>query len=200
MKSNRLRVLLVVAAAAVALTGCSTLGAGAAAVVGGERVSAAELNGNVEAVQREAKAAGVDLSQPDALPAKLPQVVLHYLVLIKQADKLAARDGITVTEAEIDAQIRQYEQAYNTPFDRLAPTAAIPQALIRDWMRAQIIQTKVAGRLGINEQTGQAEALSKLDKELSAAAPVEWSPRYGSRTGLDGRFTLPDRFCAADEG
>ncbi|MEV5411485.1 SurA N-terminal domain-containing protein [Thermopolyspora sp. NPDC052614] len=200
MKSNRVRVLLAVAAAAVALTACSPSQVGAAAVVGGERISSGELNGHVEAVRREAKAAGIDLSQAQALPAKLPQTVLHHMVFILQAEKVAARDGIAVTDSEIDAQIRRYEEAYNTTFDKLAASAAIPQDLARDWVRARVIQTKIAPRLGITGQTSDEEALAKFDKELSAAAPVTWSPRYGARAGLDGTFTMPERFGAADKG
>lgn len=198
VKLNRVRVLPAVAAAAAVLTACSPGGAGTAAVVGGERISTAELNKNVEAVQREAAAINADLSAPEALPAKVPQVVLHHLVLIRQSEQLAARDGVTVTESEVDAQIARYEQAYNMPFEQLAPRVAIPRDQIRPWMRAQVIQNKVAPRLGITEQTTENEAMEKLDKELTAAAPVTWNPRYGVRTGLDGRFELPDRFGAAD--
>mgnify|MGYP002620513425 CR=1 FL=1 len=195
MKSNRVRVLLAVAATAVALTACSPAGAGTAAVVGGERISVAELNENVEAVQREAAAVNVDLTAPEALPAKLPQMVLHYLVMIKQADQLAARDGITVTEKEIDDELARYQ----VPVEQLAPRAAIPRSKIRDVVRAEIIQTKVAPRLGITiGQTPEEEMLTKLHQELSTAAPVTWSPRYGTRVSLDGRFQLPNRFGAPD--
>lgn len=198
MKSNRVRFLLAAAAAAAALTACSPAGAGAAAVVGGERVSSAELNESVEAVQREAAAINADLSAPDALPAKLPQVVLHHLVLIRQSEQLARRDGITVSEAEVDEQIRRYEQAYQVSFDQLAPRVGIPRDRIRDWMRAQVVQNKIAPRIGITDQTTENEAMEKLDKALSEAAPVTWNPRYGQRVGIDGRFELPDRFGAAD--
>jgi len=198
VKSNRVRVLLAVAAAAVALTACSPAGAGAAAVVGGERITTKELNEHVEAVRREAAAINADLDAPEALPAKVPQVVLHYLVTIRQSEQLAARDGITVSESEIDAQLQRYQQAYGMPFEQLAPRVAIPKSKIRDFMRAQVIQNKIAPRLGITEQTTENEAMQKFDKELSAAAPVIWNPRYGNRTGLDGKFELPDRFGAAD--
>ncbi|GGM82673.1 hypothetical protein GCM10010106_31650 [Thermopolyspora flexuosa] len=196
MKSNRVRFLLAVAATAAALTACTP--AGTAAVVGGERISSAELNQNIEAVKREAAAINADLDAPEALPAKLPQVVLHYLVLIRQSEQLARRDGITVSESEIDQQIKRYEDAYQISFDQLAPRVGIPKARIRDFMRAQVIQNKVAPRLGITEQTTENEAMEKLDKALSEAAPVTWNPRYGKRVGLDGRFELPDRFGAAD--
>jgi len=198
VKSNRVRFLLAVAATAAALTACTP--AGTAAVVGGERISSAELNQNIEAVKREAAAINADLDAPEALPAKLPQVVLHYLVLIRQSEQLARRDGITVSESEIDQQIKRYEDAYQISFDQLAPRVGIPKARIRDFMRAQVIQNKVAPRLGITEQTTENEAMEKLDKALSEAAPVTWNPRYGKRVGLDGRFELPDRFGAADTG
>jgi peptidyl-prolyl cis-trans isomerase SurA len=198
VKSNRVRFLLAVAATAAALTACTPTGT--AAVVGGERISSAELNENIAAVKREAAAINADIDAPEALPAALPQVVLNHLVLIRQSEQLARRDGITVTESEIDQQIKRYEDAYQMPFDQLAPRVGIPRARIREWMRAQVVQNKVAPRLGINEQTTENEAMQKLDEALNAAAPVTWNPRYGKRVGLEGRFEMPERFGAADTG
>ncbi len=192
MKSNRLRVLLAVAAAAAALTACSPLHAGAAAIVGDQRIATSELNDDVTAVKSEMKAAGIDEAQLQ-LPTSLRQRVLWNLVFIEQYAQIGAERGVTATDDEVDEMIKNFEQRAggNIPFDKLALLNGLAKEHSRDYVRSAVIQSKLAKQLGA---TTQAE----LDQKLGPDPAIKYNPRYGTPDGQGG-FTVLDRFGTADK-
>ncbi|GAA2861763.1 SurA N-terminal domain-containing protein [Streptosporangium fragile] len=176
MKSTRVRVILAVAAAGVALTACSPNQAGAAAVVGGERISTSELDRNV----REYEAA---LAKINASPSQLqfqdsvPQLVLYQLALSKQRAKAAESKGVTVTEAEVDQAIAGV--GGQAQLEQQLLQQAVAPSYGRDFVKSSIMITKLAAKYGGGNdeaalQRGEQQALKDLQ-----AVKIVWNPRYG---------------------
>jgi peptidyl-prolyl cis-trans isomerase SurA len=191
VKSNRGRVLLAAAAAAAALTACAPLHAGAAAIVGDHRITTGELNDDVAALRSEMKAAGVDETQL-RLPTSLRQRVLSNLVFTEQYAQIGAERGVTATDAEVDAMMKNFEQrAGNLPFDKLALMNGLTKEQGRDYVRSAVIQSKLAQQLGATTQ-------ADLDKKLGPDPVIKYNPRYGT-PDAQGGFTLLERFGTADK-
>jgi hypothetical protein len=177
VKSTRVRVILAVAAAGVALTACSPSQAGAAAIVGKDRISAGELDKNVREYEAALAKANVSASQLQ-FPGSVPQVVLFQLATSAQRTKLAESKGITVTDAEIDQVISggggaaQYEQ-------QMLQQAVAPSKT-REFTRASLLITKLMAKYGGGTdeaaiQKGQAQVIKDLQ-----SVPITWNPRYGT--------------------
>lgn len=177
MKSTRVRVILAVAAAGVALTACSPSQAGAAAIVGKDRISAGELDKNVREYEAALAKANVSASQLQ-FPGSVPQVVLFQLATSAQRAKVAESKGITVTDAEIDQVISggggaaQYEQ-------QMLQQAVAPSKT-REFTRASLLITKLMAKYGGGTdeaaiQKGQAQVIKDLQ-----SVPITWNPRYGT--------------------
>ncbi|MGS2647889.1 SurA N-terminal domain-containing protein [Streptosporangium sp. LJ11] len=177
MKSTRIRVILAVAAAGVALTACSPNQAGAAAVVGGERISSGELDRNVreyEAALAKAKVTPADLQFKDSVP----QLVLFQLANAKQFAKVAERKGMTVTEGEIDQLVAG--QGGQQKLEQQLLQNAVAPSQMRPFIRAQLLFRKLITQYGGGTdeaalQRGQEQAIKDLQ-----AVPITWNPRYGT--------------------
>jgi peptidyl-prolyl cis-trans isomerase SurA len=168
---------LAVAAAGVALTACSPSQAGAAAIVGKDRISAGELDKNVREYEAALAKANVSASQLQ-FPGSVPQVVLFQLATSAQRAKVAESKGITVTEAEIDQVISggggaaQYEQ-------QMLQQAVAPSKT-REFTRASLLITKLMAKYGGGTdeaaiQKGQVQVIKDLQ-----SVPITWNPRYGT--------------------
>jgi peptidyl-prolyl cis-trans isomerase SurA len=186
------RVLLATAAAAVALTACSSpMQPGAAAIVGDERISSSELSEIVASYKSELSAAQMNfeqLKQQQQLKGSMTQLVLGTLVYAEQLQQAAARRGITVSDGEVDAMISQIvENNRGIPFKTVVLNALVPEREGRELVRATLMQQK------LNQQLGgtQEQATELLAKELSAVK-VSYHPRYGfdpqKGFGDTGRF------------
>ncbi|MBB4917834.1 SurA N-terminal domain-containing protein [Streptosporangium saharense] len=177
MKSTRLRVILAVAAAGVALTACSPGQAGTAAIVGGDRISTGELDSNVKEYEDALAKAKVPVSELQ-FPGSVPQVVLFQLATAKRYIKAAEQQGITVTEAEIDQVIAASGgEAQNE--QRMLQQAVAPSHA-REFTKAGLMLTKLMAKYGGGSdqealQKGQAQAIKDLE-----SVKVTWSPRYGT--------------------
>jgi hypothetical protein len=177
VKSTRVRVILAIAAAGVALTACSPSQAGAAAIVGKDRISSGELNKTVQEYEAALAKANVSASQLQ-FPGSIPQVVLFQLATSAQRAKVAESKGITVTEAEIDQVISggggaaQYEQQMLQQ--------AVPPSKTREFTRASLLITKLMAKYGGGTdeaaiQKGQVQVIKDLQ-----SVPITWNPRYGT--------------------
>ncbi len=198
MKSTQVRVILAVAAVGAALTACSPGQAGAAAIVGGERISAGELDSSVREYEGALAKAHVSASQLQ-FPGSVPQVVLFQLATAKQYIKAAEGKGITVTDAEIDQVINvaggqaQHEQQMLQ--QAVAPSHA------REFTKARLMLTKLVAKYGGGTdeaalQRGEAQAIKDVQ-----AVQVEWNPRYGTLNKQRSQaapqlFVDPGRFGA----
>ncbi|CAL9308474.1 SurA N-terminal domain-containing protein [Streptomyces sp. SudanB182_2057] len=173
-----------IAAAAPLLTACgSEAHPGAAAVVGGQRITVAQLESRVEEVRRAQRAAVPDETQYQQVvssTSSLTRDTLHNMVLDRVLHRAARDKGVTVTRAEIQRMRAGLEQQAGG--GKGLETAwlqkyGIAPARLDDNLRLQLEAQKLATELGTDtSQPAFWKALSKASTELH----VDLNPRYGS--------------------
>ncbi|MFB7507701.1 SurA N-terminal domain-containing protein, partial [Streptomyces broussonetiae] len=103
-----------IAAAAPLLTACgSDAHPGAAAVVGGQRITVAQLDSRVNEVRRAQRAAVPDEAQYQqvlASTSSLTRDTLHNMVLDQVLHRAAQDEGISVTRKEVEQMRAGLEQ------------------------------------------------------------------------------------------
>ncbi|MBE1587726.1 SurA N-terminal domain-containing protein [Nonomuraea angiospora] len=165
MKS--IRVAVAAAAVGIALTACSSpMQAGAAAVVGKERISTGQLNRDAEAYKAALKQNKLDET---ALGVPVTQYVLQRLADISAARQLMARNNVQVTDKEIDAKLQDPGQ-YQSPQINLLALGVAP-SYARDYARTAV------GMAKLQQQAGQA-GLDKLRQDF-ASIKTTFNPRFG---------------------
>ncbi|MFY1678388.1 MULTISPECIES: SurA N-terminal domain-containing protein [unclassified Streptomyces] len=172
------------AASASLLTACGGQAhPGAAAVVGGERITVAELEERVGEVREARRAAVSDDAQYRQAVARtggLARDTLHGMVLDRVLHHAAQREGVSVGRKEVQAMREGLEQ--RTGGARALETVWLEQygvsaARLDENLGLQLEAQKLAERLGTD--TGQPafwEALSEASRDLA----VDLNPRYGS--------------------
>ncbi|PWI16090.1 hypothetical protein DI272_19375 [Streptomyces sp. Act143] len=184
---RRRRTALLLSAAIVAaplLTACgSDAHPGAAAVVGGQRITVAQLETRVNEVrdaQRAAVADDAQYAQAITKTGTLTRDTLHGMVLDRVLHRAAEDAGVTVTRKEIQTMRAGLEQqaggSKGLETAWLQQYGVAPERL-DDNLRLQLEAQKLAAALGTEtSQPAFWEALSKASKELD----VDLNPRYGS--------------------
>ncbi|MEU4872968.1 SurA N-terminal domain-containing protein [Streptomyces sp. NPDC021608] len=176
--------LSAVMAAAPLLAACgSDAHPGAAAVVGGQRITVAQLEGRVKEVRAAQRAAVTDdaqYAQAVAQTGTLTRDTLHSMVLDQVLQRAAEDAGITVTTHEVQEMRAGLEQqAGGAEGLRKAwlQQYGIPPQRLDENLRLQLEAQKLATELGTNtSQPAFWNALSKASKALG----VDLNPRYGS--------------------
>ncbi|MFG1700907.1 SurA N-terminal domain-containing protein [Nonomuraea sp. NPDC049309] len=188
MKS--IRVAVAAAAAAVALSACSSpMQAGAAAVVGSERISMSKLHDDTQEYIAALKRANLDES---ALSVPVSQAVLRRLVDVAASKQLMARYNVQVTESEVDATLKDPGQYESAEINLLAN--AVSPADARDYGRA------MTGLRKLQEQFGQSGQQRLLDEFNSVKRVI--NPRFGKLNtdqSQPGLFVDAGRFGKAGE-
>ncbi|MGW0331173.1 SurA N-terminal domain-containing protein [Streptomyces sp. NPDC003011] len=176
--------LSAVIAAAPLLTACGNEAhPGAAAVVGGQRITVAQLENRVSEVRRAQRAAVPDEAQYQQVIAKtgtLSRDTLHTMVLDRVLRRAAQDAGVTVSRKEIQQMRAGLEQ--QTGGAKALETAwlqeyGIAPERLDDNLRLQLEAQKLAAELGTD--TGDPafwNALSKASRQLD----VDLNPRYGT--------------------
>ena len=178
--ARRPRLILVaasVAAAAVLLSACGSQQAGAAATLGDTRISERTLSSEVQAVLA---AKGQPTTSVDE---SLPPEMLRRLILIELVDELAAREGVVVTQGQIDEQLANYEAqagdraALESLFIEQGVAPSQIEAFVKLNVQAQEVGIALAPS-GSAEEQGQAvsDAVIALSEELDTTV----SPRFGT--------------------
>ena len=173
-----------IAAAAPLLTACgSDAHPGAAAVVGGQRITVSQLENRVNEVreaQRAAVANEAQYKQAVAQTGSLTRDTLHGMVLDQVVRRAAQDNGVAVTTKEIQQMRTGLEQqvggskALETAW--LQQYGVAPERL-DDNLRLQLEAQKLAQSLGTDtSKPAFWDALSKASKELH----VDLNPRYGT--------------------
>ncbi|MFE9807652.1 SurA N-terminal domain-containing protein [Streptomyces sp. NPDC005227] len=189
---RRRRTALVLSAAIVAaaplLTACgSDAHPGAAAVVGGRRITVAQLESRVNEVRSAQRAATKDEAQYEQAIAKtgtLTRDTLHGMVLDQVLDRAAKNERVNVTRKDSQQMRSALEQqaggskALETAW--LQNYGVAPKRL-DDSLRTEIEAQKLAAALGadMNTTDGKAvfwKAMSTASKQLH----VDLNPRYGA--------------------
>lgn len=137
--------------AGVAVAACGPVKMGAAAIVGNQRITTTSLAQEVSDLSNgyQAYKNQVQLQYP---VSEMPQQVLAWLVRFQVRDRLAQREGITVTSAQVQqalaaiaAQIRSSGSSATLP--QVAVANGLPPDLLPELGRYQAIQTMLLNRL-----------------------------------------------------
>ncbi|MFJ2092229.1 SurA N-terminal domain-containing protein [Streptomyces sp. NPDC087901] len=185
---RRRRTALTVSAALLAaaplLAACgSQAHPGAAAVVGGDRITVATVQGQVADV-RQAQDTSKQDAQITNQSGQLVRAKLHGLILDRVLDKASADAGVTVTRAEIQ-QMRQSAVAQYKGEAGLRAAVLQERWIAPDqidaFLREQIQLTKLGQALGADPTTPAGtkvlgDALTKASKALK----VDVNPRFGT--------------------
>ncbi|MFJ1965034.1 SurA N-terminal domain-containing protein [Streptomyces massasporeus] len=173
-----------IAAAALLLTACGNdAHPGAAAVVGGQRITVSQLDervGEVRAAQRAAVQDEAQYQQVIARTGTLTRDTLHTLVLDRVLHRAAENAGVSVSRKEIQAMRSGLEQqaggakALETTW---LQQYGIPPQRLDENLRLQLEAQKLAEKLGTNTDRPEFwKALSDASKDLN----VDLNPRYGT--------------------
>ncbi|MBO4260341.1 SurA N-terminal domain-containing protein [Streptomyces griseorubiginosus] len=173
-----------IAAAAPLLTACgSDAHPGAAAVVGGQRITVSQLENRVNEVREAQRAAVADeaqYKQAVAQTGSLTRDTLHGMVLDQVVRRAAQDAGVSVTPKDVQQMRAGLEQqvggskALETAW--LQQYGVAPERL-DDNLRLQLEAQKLAQSLGTDtSKPAFWDALSKASKELH----VDLNPRYGT--------------------
>ncbi|MEV0737053.1 SurA N-terminal domain-containing protein [Streptomyces sp. NPDC050549] len=174
----------VIAAAAPALTACgSEAHPGAAAVVGGQRITVAQLQSRVDEVRVAQRAAVQDQAQyvrAIATTGGLTRETLYGMVFGQVVHRAAQDADVTVTRKDIqDMRAALAQQAGGSKALEatwLAQYGVPPQRLDEN-LRLQVEGRKLAAKLGTDtSRPAFWKALSTASKELH----VDLNPRYGT--------------------
>jgi hypothetical protein len=177
IRARRLVAAAAAATAILALSACSDQTAGSAALLGDTRITDQQLTAQVEDVL---VAKGQPATSSDQ---NLVQQTLGRMITIELVDRLAAREGVSVTQGQIDEQVANYtgqagsEQAMQDLFiqENVAPSQV--EAFVKLQIQAQDLGIKLDPH-GSAEEQGAAvfEAASALSVDLDTTV----SPRYGT--------------------
>ena len=165
------------AVAVLALSACGSAPAGAAATLGDTRISDQELTSAVEEIL-EAK------GQPaDSEDAGLVQQTLGRMITMQLVDTLAEREGVEVTQGQIDEELANYaaqvggKEALEELFlaENVAPSQL--ESIVRLQIQAQLVGIALAPEGSADEQGSAVfEAAALLSEELDTTV----SPRFGT--------------------
>ncbi|MDQ0713885.1 hypothetical protein QFZ55_003337 [Streptomyces luteogriseus] len=173
-----------IAAAAPLLTACGNdAHPGAAAVVGGQRITVSQLDERVAEVRAAQRAAVQDEAQYQQAIARtgtLTRDTLHTMVLDRVLHRAAENADVTVSRKEIQAMRSGLEQqaggakALETTW---LQQYGIPPQRLDENLRLQLEAQKLAEKLGTNTDRPEFwKALSDASKDLN----VDLNPRYGT--------------------
>ncbi|MFR9799172.1 SurA N-terminal domain-containing protein [Streptomyces sp. MS06] len=174
----------VIASAVPSLTACGNdAHPGAAAVVGGQRITVAQLEGRVNEVrsaQREAVPDPAQYARVVSGTGNLTRDTLHTMVLDQVLHRAAQDAGVTVSRSDVEQLRTGLEQrlggAENLRTAWLQQYNVAPQRL-DDNLRLQVEAQKLAGALGTDtSKPAFWKALSRASEELA----VDLNPRYGA--------------------
>ncbi|MFC8096999.1 SurA N-terminal domain-containing protein [Streptomyces sp. NPDC057363] len=187
MHRRRRTALLLTAAIAVAaplLTACGNdAHPGAAAVVGDQRITVAQLENRVDEVREAQRAAVPDDAQYQQVLARtggLTRDTLHSMVLDRVVHRAAQDAGVTVTRKDVQRMRGGLEEqaggaeALETVW---LQQYGVPPERLDDNLRVQLEAQKLAETLGTDTSRPEFwQALSEASEKLD----VDLNPRYGA--------------------
>ncbi|MGW3681070.1 SurA N-terminal domain-containing protein [Streptomyces prasinus] len=187
MHRRRRTALLLTAALTAAvplLTACGNdAHPGAAAVVGGQRITVSQLENRVDEIREAQQAAVPDEAQYQQAVARtggLTRDTLHSMVLDRVLERAARDAGVTVTPKEIQRMRSGLEEQAGGAEELESAWLqqyGVPPERIDDNFRLQLQAQKLAQRLGTDTSRPEFwQALSEASKKLD----VDLNPRYGT--------------------
>ncbi|MFE1588460.1 SurA N-terminal domain-containing protein [Streptomyces sp. NPDC059402] len=173
-----------IAAAAPLLAACGNdAHPGAAAVVGDQRITVAQLENRVDEVREAQRAAVPDDTQYQQVVARtgtLTRDTLHAMVLDRVLHRAAQDAGVTVSRKEVQGMRGDLEDQAGSPEQLetvwLQQYNVAPERL-DDNLRVQLEAQKLAQSLGTDTSRPEFwQALSEASKKLD----IDLNPRYGA--------------------
>ena len=191
-RRTRLAALGAVALGACAvLAACSPVKMGSAAVVGNQRISVSSVDTQVTNLQTAAKPYGSQVQLP---ASQMPAQVLSWLIRFQIEDQVAASNGISVTQTQVDAgtaDIMSQAQQAATQNGLKSSQVVLLTAGISPQMQQQLGRYQ-AQQIALAEQvnggklpTTQAEsdtvnaALTKAQCTAAKTLNIQVSPQFG---------------------
>jgi hypothetical protein len=167
-----------IAAAALLLTGCSLAEkAGAAVVVGTERMSSSELVAEYQSVLDALPADSQGLGSPTQVNRTILQSYVYSVVV----NAIGVEYGVVATDAQVAAERASLEEKYGKDgLLEVAAQGAIAPVAIDRTLRTSLTYRNVAEKLvpgGTTEE--QDAAVGPKLIEFSKKLGVEIAPRYG---------------------
>lgn len=159
-----------------ALTGCDPAEAGAAALVGSYRITERQVQTDASDVREAIEEAGAAAPAGDALLL----ATVQRRITARLTTVAAEREGITVTQGEIDRLIQDSggREAVN---ESLAQGNGVPAAEVDAFARTYLQLQKLGAELAPTAaEEQQAAAARQYLGELSEELGVDVSPRYGT--------------------
>jgi hypothetical protein len=156
-------------AAALALSACGTVRLGAAAVTNTSRIPTATVSAEVSNLDAAYKAdkAKVQLQFP---ASQMPQEVLSWLLRFRVREKMAQRNHLTITRAEVQAALAsataQAKQSGVT-LTQLAVANGVPPDQLPELGRYVAIQNQLLARLDGGKLPTASAALQTLGNEFN---------------------------------
>jgi len=175
-------------AALTALTACGTVQMGSAAIVGDQGISASTLTNQVSNLKDayNASKGSIQLQYP---MSQAPQQVLSWLVRFRIRERMAARNGITVTPAEAEQASRAIAAQAAQNHVKLADLAVangLPPDLLPELGRYQAIQTALVRKLDGGTLPTSQSRLSALSQKFGAlqchaakSLAIRVNPQFG---------------------
>ena len=165
---------------AVVLSGCATpVKAGAAAVVGDERVPTSSVEATTTSVREQAQEE--DLGELDG--ATLNRITVERAIRSLLTAELAEREGVSVTEGEVDDYLAR-SCAGRVSSSTSTHEHGVPSTELRGEVRDFLLRQKVGEELvegtGPEVEQERGAAVSEAFVALAEEIGVSVSPRYGT--------------------
>jgi hypothetical protein len=165
----------------LALSGCAgqsgAIAAGAAATVGDLRISQESLSEQVAAVLQAQ-------SRPlDSQDAALTGEVLSFLITNELVDLLAQREGVQVTQGEIDLVLLGYDGDVGgrAEVERIFTERNVAPSQIEAFVKTNLLAKRLSQQIAPNASAEEQNAvLIQSLAEVSNAVGTQVSPRYGT--------------------
>jgi peptidyl-prolyl cis-trans isomerase SurA len=168
------------------LAACAPVQAGSAAIVGDQRITVSSLDTQVSNLQEAIKPySGLPLTT-----AEMPAAVLTWMIRFQLMDEVAAANGITVTDAQAQAELTKLnataQQDQYKDYPELLIANGVPPQMFQQLGRLEAQQTAYAEKLNggkpvttTAEQNAVGAAAGKGQCEAAKSLNIKVSPQFG---------------------
>ena len=159
----------------VALTACSTMKAGSAAIVGDEQLSQSDVTDITEEIDAALAADDLESSVPED---QVPLFIVASWVDATLVQALAEQKGVSVTPGEVDDFIANFpeENRQNLVVQRAMPQSQFERAVTAFLLQQDLLLELVPD----GTQQEQAAALKEAMEQTADELGVSINPRFGS--------------------
>lgn len=194
-----IRQIAVAIAAATLLTSCAGKQAGAAAIVDGEVISAAFVGARVNEVRTEIQELPAGAVEAVPTVVELNAMVVNQLLFAAVVERVAAKNGVVVTDAEVnEMRDNLYEQYGEDVFKViLASQYGVPESQIEVFLHAVYVRDRIGRTLAPDgdRQAQATAAMTEIGKE-SLAMNISVSPRFGAWNPNNAQLLPGDDFLS----